>query len=303
MLPDFAIIGAQKSATTFLQRCLQAHPEVFVPAGELADFEDPQYAHFEIDQFQQHFVPGQDAAAVGLKRPSYLHGPNVPERLAHHLPDLKLIVVLRDPIERAISAYFHQMRHSFAPVRDVNTGLRAILHGGWEETYPRTRQIIEYGFYYEQLTRYLQHFDQYQFFVTTYQSIKETPQATVRAISEFLGVSKEADITDVLENGKANKGLYSKLRLSWTRLTNPIQFEYFHGGQRLRPRENIGRLGRAFIRFVRGIDRRLLRPIVTNKRPSLNPDVEAELVRHYRSDAKALKEEFDLDIEHWSVFA
>ncbi|MCS3824361.1 sulfotransferase [Salinibacter ruber] len=100
ILPDFAIIGAQKSATTFLQRCLQAHPEVFIPAGELADFEDPQYADFEIDQFKQHFAPGQDAAAVGLKRPSYLHEPNVPERLAHHLPDLKLIVALRDPIER-----------------------------------------------------------------------------------------------------------------------------------------------------------------------------------------------------------
>lgn len=181
-------------------------------------------------------------------------------------------------------------------------GLRAILHGNWDETYPRTSQIIEYGSYYEQLDRYRRHFDQDQFFVTTYQSIKETPQATVRAISEFLGVSKEADVTDALD-GKANKGVYSKLRLSWTRLTNPIQFEYFHDGQRLRPRENIGRLGRAFIRFVRGIDRRLLRPIVANKRPSLNPDVEAELVRHYRSDAKALKEEFDLDVEHWSVCA
>ncbi len=54
---------------------------------------------------------------------------------------------------------------------------------------------------------------------------------------------------------------------------------------------------------LRGIDRRLLRPIVTNKRPSLNPDVEAELVRHYRADAKALKEEFDSDVEHCSVFA
>ncbi|WP_423825073.1 sulfotransferase domain-containing protein [Salinibacter ruber] len=107
---------------------------------------------------------------MGLKRPNYLHEPNVPERLAYHLPDLKPIVALRDPIECAISAYFHQMRQNFAPVRNESTGLRAILHGEWDETYPRTSQIVEYGFYYEQLTRYLQHFDQDQFFVPTYQS-------------------------------------------------------------------------------------------------------------------------------------
>ncbi len=248
MNPSFAIIGAQKSATTFMQGCLKAHPEVFIPEGELADFEDPQYAHFEIDQFKQHFAPGQDASAVGLKRPSYLHEPEVPERLAHHLPDLKLIVALRDPIERAISAYFHQMRQSFAPVRDVNTGLRAILHGEWDETYARTSQIIEYGFYYEQLDRYLRHFDQDQFFLTTYRSITKAPRATVQAICQFLNVSEEVDLGDPL-NGKSNEGVYSKLRLSLIQLTNPIRNEYFYDGQRLRPRQNIGRLGRAFIRW------------------------------------------------------
>ncbi len=52
------------------------------------------------------------------------------------------------------------------------------------------------------------------------------------------------------------------------------------------------------MRIARGIDRRLLRPIVTKEQPSLNSDVEAELVRHYRAAANALKEEFDLDVEH-----
>lgn len=301
MLPSFAIIGAQKSATTFLQQCLQAHPDVFVPDGELATFEDPQYADFERSHFESHFASGQNATSVGLKRPSYLHEPDVPKRLAHHLPDLKLIVALRDPIDRAVSAYFHQMRHSFAPVRNVNVGIRSILQGDWDDEWPRTSQIIDYGFYYRQLNRYLNHFGHDQFFVTTYQSIKEAPRSTVRSICQFLGVSEEMDLSETL-NDRANKGVYSKLRLRLIQLTNPFRFEYFYDGQRLRPRENIGPFGRAVIRSVRAVDRRLLQHLVTSERPSLDQEVESELAAHYRPDSKKLKEEFDLDIEHWSVF-
>jgi hypothetical protein len=189
--PEFAIIGSQKSATTFLQTVLQSHPEVFIPDGELATFEDPQYADFDRDEFASRFAPGESATAVGLKRPSYLHEPAVAPRLAKHLPDLKLVVALRDPIERAISAYFHQMRHSFAAVKDVNVGLQAILRGEWKKEYPRTSQIIDYGAYHSQLSRYLQHYDPDRFFATTYRSIKETPKDTLRALCGFLKIEKK----------------------------------------------------------------------------------------------------------------
>jgi len=125
----FAIIGAQKSATTFVQRCLQAHPNVFLPSGELAAFEDPDYASFDAEAFDEHFAAGRNVNAIGLKRPNYLHQADVPTRLYRHLPHAKLIVVLRDPIHRAISAYFHQVRHGFAPAKEINTGLLAILDG------------------------------------------------------------------------------------------------------------------------------------------------------------------------------
>lgn len=129
MFPTFAIIGAQKSASTFLQKQLQAHPDIFLPDGELATFEDPQYEDYDPQIFASHFSPDWDAKALGLKRPSYLHEPEVPRRLARHLPGIKLIVSLRDPVDRAVSAYFHQVRHNFAPLVEVNRGLENILDG------------------------------------------------------------------------------------------------------------------------------------------------------------------------------
>jgi len=91
MRPDFAIIGAQKSASTFLQKSLQGHPDIFLPDGELATFEDPQYANWDPEKFAAHFVPGKNAETVGFKSPNYLHEHAVPPRLAEHLPGIKLI--------------------------------------------------------------------------------------------------------------------------------------------------------------------------------------------------------------------
>ena len=103
-------------------------------------------------------------------------------------------------------------------------------------------------------------------------------------------------------DGRSNKGVYSKARIRLIRLTNPVRFEYFYEGQRLRPRDKVGRLGHAFMRLVRGIDRRVVQPLVSNERPSLRPDVQAKLAKYYRPDAAKLKDDFDLDIDHWTVF-
>ena len=57
------------------------------------------------------------------------------------------------------------------------------------------------------------------------------------------------------------------------------------------------------MRLVRGIDHRIVQPLVTNERPSLRPDVQAELAEYYRPDAAKLKDDFDLDIDHWTVLS
>jgi hypothetical protein len=300
MHPDFAIIGAQKAASSLLQKCLQAHPDVFIPEGELATFENPQYAEYDPDTFASHFAPGRGAERVGMKRPSYLHEPAVPARLAKHLPEIKLIVVLRDPVERAVSAYFHQMRQGFAPVVDVNRGLTEILNGNWEEAYPRTSQIIDYGEYHRQLSRYLKFYNRDAFFLTTYRDLTTRPEDTLRSIHEFLRV-QGGGLPDTLDE-RVNRGVYSLLRVRVVRWINFLRYEYFHDGQRLRPSSTIQAHERFGLRLLRAFDRRVLEPYLESGRPDLRPDVLGELVSHYQKDATHLRDSFDLDIDHWSVF-
>jgi len=298
-LPTFAIVGAQKSASTFLQKQLQSHPDIFLPGGELATFEDPNYADYDPESFSSHFTPGRNVEEIGLKRPSYLHEPAVPERLAEHLPEIRLIVSLRDPINRAISAYFHQVRQNFAPLVDVNQGLEKILKGRWSEKYPRTSQIIEYGKYYQQIERYLKYFDRESLYLTTYRAVTTRSEDVLGSIQDFLKVNPKSFTG--LSDSSANVGLYSKPRLLVARLVNRIRFEYFHNGQRMRPMKNIGLLKKITVRGLRNLNRHILQLFETGQ-PSLQTDVRGELVSYYRDDAERLRSTFDLDVDHWSVF-
>jgi hypothetical protein len=301
-VPDFAIIVAQKSASTFVQHVLQSHPEIFIPGGEIAVFEEPQYSDFDFDAFLSLFKPGRDVPAIGLKRPNYLHEPDVPARLANHLPDLRLIAILRDPVCRAISAYYHCVRQGFAPAVDINKGLPAILDGRWKNQYPLTAQIVDYGKYGTQVQRYAEYFGRDQLFLTTHRSVKESPLDVAQSICQFVGLDTSPKAF-TLPSGKSNAGTYSMTRLRWLRLKNSIRFEYFYDAQRLRPRTNVSPLGRMALRVIDKVDREVLQPMTENNPPQLQPKVRARLINAYREDVEILSTDYDLDIRHWSLFS
>jgi len=300
--PAFAIIGAQKSASTFVQHVLQSHPEIFIPNGEIAAFEEPQYSDFDFDAFLSLFEAGQRARTIGLKRPNYLHEPDVPARLAKHLPDLRLIAILRDPVRRAVSAYYHYVRQGFAPAVDINRGLPAILDGRWKSQYPRTTQIVDYGNYGTQVERYADYFGRDQLFLTTHRSVKESPLDVARSICQFIELDTRPE-EFTLPSGKSNAGTYSMTRLRWLRLKNSIRFEYFHEGQRLKLRTDISPLGRTALRLIDKVDRNLLQPMTDNTPPELSPDVRNKLIDFYREDVEMLRSHYDLDLRQWSVFS
>ncbi len=114
-LPDFLGVGVQKGGTTTLQRLLEQHPGAFLPPTK------------EIHYFSLHYVEGeawygrQFAAArldqrCGEITPYYLFHPEAPARIQRLLPQVRLIVLLRDPVERALSQVFHSRRLGLEPL-------------------------------------------------------------------------------------------------------------------------------------------------------------------------------------------
>ena len=179
-VPNFLIIGAEKSASTYVHACLKEHPEIFMPPDEISFFEDPEYSPNRIHEFTKLFDEiDTKKRAIGIKRPDYLGVWECSERIHRHLPDAKLIVILRDPMDRAISAYFHNMKMGLAPILDVNLGLTKIIDGEYADTYPRNDQIVEFGLYFKHLTHYLTFFDKNQMLIMLHNDFKKIGRAHV----------------------------------------------------------------------------------------------------------------------------
>ena len=129
-LPKFLIIGAQKSGTSWLSYNLSNHPEVFIPKQELHFFDKGYNYSKGIEWYKTHFKNCGNAIAIGEKTPDYLwangigtedHLPDVHLNIHKHLPNTRLIIMLRNPVDRAVSAVRHIIRsRRIAPPRRID---------------------------------------------------------------------------------------------------------------------------------------------------------------------------------------
>src|SRR5512139_536133 len=162
-LPDFIIIGAPKCGTSALHLILAHHPGVFIPDLEVYFFDvDDISIHPEffqrrdgftlhdfdrdldtyLDWYRSLFAGAAPGQLVGEDSTTYLASRRAPERIARLLPSVRLIAMLRDPVARAYSNYWHNVR-------------RARTARSFEETLRlEPGSLLTRGFYAEQLARY-----------------------------------------------------------------------------------------------------------------------------------------------------
>jgi len=145
-LPTFLIIGAQKSATRWLRLNLGAHPSVYAAPTELAFFNNrKRYESLGADGYAAMFDDAQGQPVVGEATPGYMMWKHHPDRVAGRIheviPDVRLLALLRNPIDRAQSAMVHHMHTGKLPpdsrLIDLVTARRprvdplALIAGGW----------------------------------------------------------------------------------------------------------------------------------------------------------------------------
>ncbi len=107
-LPNFLIIGAMKAGTTSLAAWLREHPEVFIPSEkELHFFDNPHRYEAGEEWYRAQFAAGAGKPAIGEATPGYMAHPDVPDRMAKLLPDVRMIAILRHPAERIYSQFLH----------------------------------------------------------------------------------------------------------------------------------------------------------------------------------------------------
>jgi hypothetical protein len=208
-MPEFLIVGAQRSGTTSLYRYLSRHPAV-VPVlfGKGVHYFDTDFARGPA-WYRSHFPTTAHRARVarrvgvrpvsGEGSPYYLFHPLVPERVAAAIPDVQIVVVLRDPVARAYSQYNHERARGFErlPFEDAIAAEGERLAGEDERIRrdPVYRSFshqhhsyVARGMYVKQLERWRAVLDRERILVLLSEDLFSDPDAAYRRTLAFLGV-------------------------------------------------------------------------------------------------------------------
>ncbi|MEJ2887932.1 sulfotransferase domain-containing protein [Actinomycetospora aeridis] len=293
-LPDFVIIGAQKAASTLLLNSLRDHPEAWLPAHEEPYFRDPVFTPDGFPAFARPYAYRTETR-LGLKCPDYLGRPEVPRRLAGLLDTPDLVVCLRDPVARAVSAYFWKVRWGLLPLLPVDEGMRRLLDGGLRDHDGSAGDVLEWGRYGAHLSRYLEVFPREKLMILVDEDLRRAPDVTLDAVARHLGIT-ERGVGEVSRRG-ANEGVYSRSRLRFLRLRTPLVLRW--DAQRTyasipKPHRLAPRLANA---AVGALDSKVLSRVCDNTRPALSPEVDAELRAFYRDDVAVVEELLGRDLD------
>jgi hypothetical protein len=188
--PDFLIIGAAKCGTTSLYNYLIEHPDVAGAAAKELRFFDVKFRK-GWDWYLAQFPERGAAQIVGESSPTYLFDPSVPGRVKTALPNAKLIVMLRNPVDRAYSQYtFRTRRLETASFRDEMLAdiARWQATGMAVEKVEGSPSYIARGIYADQLDRWFAHFPQDQFHIIRSEDLFADPVPVFAAVLEFLAL-------------------------------------------------------------------------------------------------------------------
>lgn len=228
---SFFVLGAAKCGTTSLYRYVDQHADVCFSDPKEPIFFEAQYER-GLDFYRRTYFAGwKGERAVGEARAHHLFLPFVAERIRESLPDARLIVVLRDPVDRALSEWWHRFsrgieRLSFrdaleenvrrlesGPTFDGEEGARQWYRGLRNQRNTATRYglYLELGHYAPQLERYLALFPREQLEILFFEDLSRDPEAVTRRVWEFVGVAADAPLDD----GSAHNVASTRVRSPW----------------------------------------------------------------------------------------
>ena len=196
---DFLGIGAQKSGTTSLNLMLSQHYQIFTPKiKELQYFSTENYQK-GLEWYYDYFKNSRDEQINGEITPYYIFHPESPKRIYDLNPNIKLIALLRDPVDRAISGYFHTSRlnlDKFSLEDAIDSeeerllGVDEILSRGERSYNHQNYSYLSRSRYEEQLERYLKYFSREQIYIARSEDLKNHEERIWKEILQFLGVDQ-----------------------------------------------------------------------------------------------------------------
>jgi hypothetical protein len=296
-MPSFLVIGAMKAGTTSLYYYLKQHPQIhmspvkepwfFCYEGERLNFRGPgdeylnRNAITNLEAYRAHFGRVSTALAIGEASVLYLYVSKTASRIRHHIPQAKLIAILRNPVDRAYSNFLHQQRAGVEPYTAFPDALQDEPRRIRENWAPQWH-YLRAGFYHGQLKRYFDRFERKQIRVYLSDDLHADPLAMIKGIFRFLQVD-DSFTPDV------------SLRYNVTRIPRSKTFQQLLQRQhalKFLTRPLLPKQVRQHI-FTNLYERNLTEP------PPLSPALRHQLLELYRPDILKLQELIQRDLSKW----
>jgi hypothetical protein len=277
MKPNFLVVGAAKSGTTWLYYCLKEHPEIYVSIPkELNFFSNDSNYYKGYKWYTSYFEKVSSENAIGELSPSYMYPPQVPKRIYEFNPDIKLIFILRNPIDRAYSDYCMNLDHGVF-TRDIDNEMTT------------SSRIVHQGLYFKQIQEYLKYFPREQLLITFYDDLNIHPELFLKTVYSFLEVDSEYQPDALGHRENARKPLpkyeiiynFTRSIYGWILQRNRLAKPFF---------DELKRKGYfdTFYAFMRG-----------SEHPRPSKEVEEKLTIFFREDVSNLSELVQRDLSFW----
>ena len=295
-IPNFLIIGAPRSGTTSLTEYLRQHPNVF-----MSDIKEPHFFAFQgrdidfcgprdqetmesyiVSDWQDYkalFRGSEEADAIGEASAMYMYSDEAASRINQCLPDVRMIAILRNPIDRAYSHYLRMRRMCREPLDSFTAALEA-EDRRVEENWAWPWHYVRMGFYHRQLGRYFEKFKEDQIKVYLFDEFKEKPKKVVKNICSFL------DIKDKFDTSVERYNVSGKPKSK--HLNRAVEKKY--------------PLKEVLKRFVPGrIRKKVKRGLrkINLKKTELRDQKRYELYDVYEKEINRLEDSISRDLSHW----
>jgi hypothetical protein len=179
-LPTYIIAGAMRSGTTALNSYLREHPDVAVSSTKEVHFFDSFYDR-GVEWYREQFPHSESARAVGEATPNYMFSTTALDRIKETLPDVKLVVMLRNPIDRAYSHYWHDKARGKTE-GDFGENVKREMDGDQGLNY------IARGRYRAQIEHILERFPPTALHVEVFEDMVDRPDDLYASVCRFIGV-------------------------------------------------------------------------------------------------------------------
>ncbi len=202
--PDFIVVGAQKCGTTALYAQLAGNPSICLSTVKEVHYFDLEENYAKGENWYRDQFECASEAVVGEVSPMYLFLPYCAERIHAHNPNAKIVAIVRNPIKRAWSHYWHERSKGREPLEFEDAIEQELERTSRDFEGLRRYSYVQRGMYWKQLQSYRTLFEDQNIHVVVAEEFYSDPQSSIDELCTFLGVPPHSAASNV--GRKKNQG-------------------------------------------------------------------------------------------------